>query len=226
MLSTKALQEEGLTNEARHHLLLLWASTWQRDIAESVHGQITRAGLTACKIGCIYERNIITLEKTSTPSFRSYLSSSPMGIFLRDYSLVFSYACSMVHMHKTNKEGNTKVVVITHALASFLKNWERREPGNICEKTCRHSAPDWGSINQIADRNRGTHHESSPGALTWQLPALMIFYICTLWVSNTSLYILCGILWSFYSARLHSYMQLTTDLCYSARYWHSTKTKS
>ena len=89
-----------------------------------MHGQITRARLTACEMG-VFSREIS-----------------------RDYSLVFSYACLMVHVHKTNKEGNA---VITHALASFLKNWERREPGNFRKKIYRHPAPDWGSVKQIAD---------------------------------------------------------------------------
>ena len=52
------------------------------------------------------------------------------------------------------------VVIQAHAswlLASFpgilLKNWGRREPGNICGKTCWLPAPGSGSTTQIAERN-------------------------------------------------------------------------
>ena len=52
MLSKKqrrssTVQEEGLTNESRHHLLLLHKQARdKRDIAESLHAQITGSGET------------------------------------------------------------------------------------------------------------------------------------------------------------------------------------
>ena len=57
MLSKKhhrssTVQEEGLTNEGRHHLLLLCNHAHdKRGTAESRHAQITRAKLTACEVG-------------------------------------------------------------------------------------------------------------------------------------------------------------------------------
>ena len=80
------MQEEGLTNEGRHHLLLLRKQVHdKRGIAESLHAQITRARLTACEVG-VFSREISQLSKIRPhPSFRSHLSSSPMGVFSRDY---------------------------------------------------------------------------------------------------------------------------------------------
>ena len=40
-----------------------------RDIAESLHAQITRDRLTVCEVGVFFERNITTLENTPTPLF-------------------------------------------------------------------------------------------------------------------------------------------------------------
>ena len=46
------MQEEGLTNEGRHHLLLLHKQAHdKRGIAESLRAQITRVKLTACEVG-------------------------------------------------------------------------------------------------------------------------------------------------------------------------------
>ena len=51
---------------------------------------VTRAILTVCKVGVFFERNITTLENTPTPPLWSHLSSSPMGVFSRDYSTMHS----------------------------------------------------------------------------------------------------------------------------------------
>ena len=54
------MQEEGLTNEDRHHLLLLRKQASAHDkrgIEESLHVQITRARLTVCEVG-IFSREI------------------------------------------------------------------------------------------------------------------------------------------------------------------------
>ena len=79
-------QEEGLTNEGRHNLLLLHKQAHdKRGIAESLHAQITRARLTVCEVG-VFSREISQLSKIHPPpSFSSHLSSLPMGVFLRDY---------------------------------------------------------------------------------------------------------------------------------------------
>ena len=79
------MQEEGLTNEGRHLLLLLGKEVHdKRGIAESLHVQITRAILTACEVG-VFSREISQLLKIRPPpSFRSHLSSLPMGVFSRD----------------------------------------------------------------------------------------------------------------------------------------------
>ena len=58
----------------------------KRGFAESLHVQITRARLTACEVG-VFSREISQISKIHThPSFRSHLSSSPMGVCSRDYS--------------------------------------------------------------------------------------------------------------------------------------------
>ena len=57
----------------------------KRGIEESLHAQITRARLTACEVG-VFSREISQLLKIRPPpSFRSHLSSSPMGVLSRDY---------------------------------------------------------------------------------------------------------------------------------------------
>ena len=43
------VQEEGLTNEGRHHLLLLHKQA--HHIVGSLPAHINRAGLTACEVG-------------------------------------------------------------------------------------------------------------------------------------------------------------------------------
>ena len=91
MLSKKhqrnsTVQEEGLTNEGRHHLLLLRKQAHdKRGIAESLHAQIIRARLTVYEVG-VFSREISQLSKIRPPpSFRSHLSLSPMGVFSTDY---------------------------------------------------------------------------------------------------------------------------------------------
>ena len=77
----------------RHHLLLLRKQAskqahGKRDIAESLHVQITRARLTACKVG-VFSREISQLLKIRPPpSFRRHLSSSP--VYFREIT-VHSY---------------------------------------------------------------------------------------------------------------------------------------
>ena len=80
------MQEERLTNEGRHHLLLLRKRAHdKRGIEESLHVQIIRARLTAFEVG-VFSREISQLSKIHPPpSFRSHLSSSPMDVFSRDY---------------------------------------------------------------------------------------------------------------------------------------------
>ena len=58
---SSTVQEEGLTNEGRHHLLLLRKQAHdKRDIEEILHAQITRARLTACEVG-VFSREISQL---------------------------------------------------------------------------------------------------------------------------------------------------------------------
>ena len=82
------MQEEGPTNEGRHHLLLLRKQAHdKRGIEESLHVQITRARVTVCEVG-VFSREISQLSKTRPPpSFWSHLSSSPMGVLSRDYGI-------------------------------------------------------------------------------------------------------------------------------------------
>ena len=54
----------------------------KKGIAESLHVQITRARLTVCEVG-IFSRELSQLLKIHPPP--SYLSSSPIGVFSRDY---------------------------------------------------------------------------------------------------------------------------------------------
>ena len=68
-------------HEGRHAPLLFYCKHMtKRGIAESLRAQITAARLTACEVG-IFLREISQLSKnTPTPSFRSHLSSSPVGV--------------------------------------------------------------------------------------------------------------------------------------------------
>ena len=43
--------------------------------------------LTVCEVGVSGDRSITTLENTPASSLRNHLSSSPMAVFLRDYSI-------------------------------------------------------------------------------------------------------------------------------------------
>ena len=62
----------------------------QRSIAESLHAYINRATLAACEAS-IFFREISHFSKISpSPSLRSHLGSSPMGIFLTDYGSFLS----------------------------------------------------------------------------------------------------------------------------------------
>ena len=81
-------QEEGLTNEARHNLLSLHKQAHdKRGIAESLYVCITRARLTACEVD-VFSTEISQLLKISLPlTSKSYYSSSPMGVLLRDYGI-------------------------------------------------------------------------------------------------------------------------------------------
>ena len=79
------MQEEGLTNEGRHDLLLLHKQVHdKRSNAESLRAYIARARLTACEMG------VFSREISQPPSLWSYLGSSPMGVFLRDYGILSS----------------------------------------------------------------------------------------------------------------------------------------
>ena len=61
------MQEEGLTNEGRHHLLLLDKQAHdKRGNEESLHAQITRARLTVCEVG-MFSREISQLWKVCPP---------------------------------------------------------------------------------------------------------------------------------------------------------------
>ena len=86
--------------EGRHAPLLLLRKQAhdKRGIAESLHAQITRTRLTACEVG-IFSREISQLLKICPPpSFSSHLSSSPMGVFSRDYGMyVCMHACMYIY---------------------------------------------------------------------------------------------------------------------------------
>ena len=57
----------------------------KRGIEESLHVQVRRPRLTACEVG-VFSRKVSQLSKIHpSRSFGSHLSSSPMGVFLRDY---------------------------------------------------------------------------------------------------------------------------------------------
>ena len=71
-------------------------------IEESLHVQITRARLTACEVG-VFSREISQLSKIHPPpSFRSHLSSSPMGVFSRDYGILICSKCKDLHVKIAN----------------------------------------------------------------------------------------------------------------------------
>ena len=65
-------QEEGQTNEGRHHLLLLHT---QINGKRDMHANITRTRLTACEVG-VFLREISQFSKIRLPpSLRSHLCS-------------------------------------------------------------------------------------------------------------------------------------------------------
>ena len=66
------VQEEGLTNEGTHHLLLLHKQA--HHIVGSLPAYINRVGLTACELSTSQ-----CLKRRPPPSLRSNLSSLPMG---------------------------------------------------------------------------------------------------------------------------------------------------
>ena len=74
----------------------------KRGIEESLHVQIIRARLNACEVG-IFSREISQLSKICPlPSFRSHLSSSPIGIFSRDYLYLLLYIVPHIVYNKIN----------------------------------------------------------------------------------------------------------------------------
>ena len=66
------VQEEGLTNEGRHHLLLLHKQA--HHTVGSLSAYVNKAGLTACEMGASQ-----LLKIRPPPSLRSKLSSLSMG---------------------------------------------------------------------------------------------------------------------------------------------------
>ena len=75
-------------HEGRHAPLLFCVS--KRMTKEALHVQITRAWTN---LHVFSERNITTLENMPTPSLRSHLSSSPMGVFSRLRYYMYMYVC-------------------------------------------------------------------------------------------------------------------------------------
>ena len=74
-------------HEGRPLLLLRKQAHDKTGIAESLHVKITKARLTACEV---FSREMSQLSKIRPPpSFRRHLTSSPMGVFLRDYGICF-----------------------------------------------------------------------------------------------------------------------------------------
>ena len=72
---SSTVQEEGLTNEGRHHLLLLHKQALN----------ITRARLTACEVS-VFSREISQLSKICPPPFlRSHIVHCPW-VYSRDHS--------------------------------------------------------------------------------------------------------------------------------------------
>ena len=62
------VQEEGLTNEGRHHLLLSHKQVHDKSgIAESLHAYITRAKLTVYEVG-VFSRDISQPSKRAMPT--------------------------------------------------------------------------------------------------------------------------------------------------------------
>ena len=79
---SSTVQEEGLTNEGRHHWQLLHKQVHdKRGIAESLHAYINTAGLAASELGIFSEEISQLLRIHPSPSLRSHLhvSSSLIG---------------------------------------------------------------------------------------------------------------------------------------------------
>ena len=78
---SSTLQEEGLTNEGKHHLLLLHNQAHdKRGIAELLHAHITRARVTACELG-VFSREIHNSRKYAHPLFYEPLIHHPWVYF-------------------------------------------------------------------------------------------------------------------------------------------------
>ena len=102
MLSKKhgrssTVQEEGLKNEGRHHLLLLHKQALdKKGIVESLHGYMTWniQSAHACEVGGFWKVGVLSqLSKMHPPpSLRSHLNSLPMGVFSSNI-MVSQYVC-------------------------------------------------------------------------------------------------------------------------------------
>ena len=84
------MQEKGLTNEGRHHLLLLHKQAHDKRsrITAHVHVDLYRARLTACEVGVSQEKYHNSRNYAHPTSLKSNLSSSAMGIFSGEYCLI------------------------------------------------------------------------------------------------------------------------------------------
>ena len=128
------MQEEGLTNESRHHLLLLHKQVQNKsDIEESLHAYINKARISAYEVGIFLRKNhnIIPLP---LPSLRSHLSSSPMGIFSQhDQSSSLVYK-SMLSDHVISLAGFTASDIFQSGLEDAGRQYAC--PGEVVNYTC------------------------------------------------------------------------------------------
>ena len=77
------VQEEGLTNEARHHFLLLCKQAHdKRNIAELLHPYLNRARLTTCEVGLFLKEISQPSKIRPPPSLRSSLPPMPWATMI------------------------------------------------------------------------------------------------------------------------------------------------
>ena len=125
---SSTVQEEGLTSEGRHHLLLLCKQALdKRAFAESLQECIATNYVCGW---CIFERNITALGNMPTPLFEEPFKF--IAIFSRDYSKCDSLWC--LCRRSRGKKPQTFSLHFCILQQQVIKNWSWGRPGN--KATC------------------------------------------------------------------------------------------
>ena len=103
---SNTVQEEGVINEGRHHLLLLRKQAHAKlsDI-ESQHVYIKRARITACELGVFSSNISTTLGNMPTPLFEEPLKFIAHWCIFGDYRIVHFIIWMMSTSASVNSKG-------------------------------------------------------------------------------------------------------------------------